>query len=238
MFRGRRFLTVWACQLAFGGSAVLADSEPLRAHLSRARMHFDLGEYQEAERALRDAYQIDARPEILYAIAQAQRLGGDCVKARESYRAYMRGELTAEQRRLAEQNLALCANVADPPSPTVEPPVEIETEVVTAPNAPSTLAYALTYGGIVLGALGLGVTAYAGLRIWDADRPTEYDAYLDWRETRLGRQRLAWGGVLSVIAGGAATTAGIVLWRGRGRHVVTSPAVDATTARVVVSCTF
>src|SRR5437868_3557645 len=87
---------------------VAAAGPPMGALLKRAKSHFDLQEYAAAEADLKEAYSLDPQPAILYALAQAQRMNNECDKAIVSYRNYVRTNPSAEQVKLAEDNIARC----------------------------------------------------------------------------------------------------------------------------------
>jgi len=107
------------------------DAKP---HLAKAKAHFDLQEYADAEKELKEAYRLDPKPDVLYAIAQAQRMGGECKKAIVSYKTYLRGNPPAAQRKLAEDNITTCEAILakppdkpdgrpdKPPDKSIEPP--------------------------------------------------------------------------------------------------------------------
>jgi tetratricopeptide (TPR) repeat protein len=109
--------------LALAVSPALAD---VKAHLTKAKAHFDLQEYADAEKELKEAYRMDPKPEVLYGIAQAQRMGGACERAIVTYKTYLRGNPPAAQRKLAEDNIATCEatlkTAVKPPDKPVNPP--------------------------------------------------------------------------------------------------------------------
>src|SRR5258706_7388756 len=91
-----------------------------------AKAHFDLQEYAEAEAELKEAYRLDPKPEVLYALAQAQRMAGECDKAIVSYRNYLRTNPRADLAKLAQDNIDHCLAAPKPepkppPSPTPPP---------------------------------------------------------------------------------------------------------------------
>src|SRR6476660_9887663 len=95
---------------------VIAVASPAFAQKSRAnelvkqaKTHFEVQEYAEAEAELKEAYKIDPRPEIMYALAQAQRMNGECDKAIISYKNFLRSNPAETQRKLAEDNIATCS---------------------------------------------------------------------------------------------------------------------------------
>jgi tetratricopeptide (TPR) repeat protein len=76
-----------------GARAEAPTSEPrtrARALFKQGQLHYSLGEYQQAIAHFREAYQLSAEPALLFDIAQAQRLGGNCPAALEIYRHFVR----------------------------------------------------------------------------------------------------------------------------------------------------
>ncbi len=83
----------------------------------RGRRFYELGEYDRAIAAYREAYMILPSPGVLFNLGQAHRLKGDCVAAASSYRGFLRTEPEGPPRRLAEAQLAdveKCAREAPP----------------------------------------------------------------------------------------------------------------------------
>src|SRR5262249_7041268 len=64
-----------------------ATKSEARAIYESAVRHYNLGEYSEAAEAFKEAYRRTPTPELLYNIAQAYRLSGDCAKALGFYRS-------------------------------------------------------------------------------------------------------------------------------------------------------
>lgn len=83
--------------LALVASLAVAGARPASADESRAKQlyadgkaHYDLAEYADAIAAWKEAYKLSKAPMLLFNIAQAQRLGGDCASALRSYANYER----------------------------------------------------------------------------------------------------------------------------------------------------
>lgn len=57
---------------------------------NKGRIQYDLGEYQRSIELFRESYALSGEPYLLYNIAQAHRLSGDCVRALEGYRQFVR----------------------------------------------------------------------------------------------------------------------------------------------------
>src|SRR5262245_62171614 len=90
--------------VALAASPARADEEsplaPAQIHLTEGNRHFNLAEYDLAIAEYKEAYRLSDKPGLLFNIAQAYRLSGDCPMALRFYENY---------RRLAPQ----AENVAD-----------------------------------------------------------------------------------------------------------------------------
>lgn len=64
--------------------------EDARAHVSKAKVHYDLGEYEQAAEEYIQVYRIRALPALLFNIAQAYRQAGKYEKARQFYKSFLR----------------------------------------------------------------------------------------------------------------------------------------------------
>jgi hypothetical protein len=92
------------------------------------------GVYDEAIAKLQASYRLVPAPGLLYDMAQAHRLKGDCAAARDLYRAYLDKPANPEAATLARSHLAemTCA-VAAPPPPLPRPtPPKVETQTALA----------------------------------------------------------------------------------------------------------
>src|SRR3954449_7101546 len=87
------------------------DAAEMRAHRDTAVHHFDLKEYELAIEEFKLAYRLGPEPELLYAIGQAERLGGRCADALLSYEAYLRTRPKPERARLTGEHVALCRDL-------------------------------------------------------------------------------------------------------------------------------
>jgi len=141
---------VIAVVLVVGAASARADeADDVRARelAESAQRHFDLGEYEEAIAEYREAYQLSPRPGLLYNLAQAFRLQGDCLTATRMYRNYLRLEPDSKMRALVEQHLATLAECAaqreaagasaaiDEGSEGIEEPPPPEPEIAPPPDA-------------------------------------------------------------------------------------------------------
>ncbi|HJZ88756.1 MAG TPA: hypothetical protein VKN99_26475 [Polyangia bacterium] len=113
---------------------------------------YNLADYDKAIEAFKAAYELSEAPRLLYNIAQAYRLKGDCPQALRFYKTFLREQPTASNRSSVEGLVAemeKCAQAPAPkppltPAPTVEPkPEPVPMPVTPAPPPPSAPAPAV-----------------------------------------------------------------------------------------------
>lgn len=222
---------------AAGGVDAKAEARRLA---TRAQVHFDLGEYEQAIAAYREAYRVHPTPGLLYNLGQAYRLMGDCVSATTMYRNYLRLAPRSRYRQLVRQHLATLeachrrrTGEAVPPDledallvhrpGKVGPPLaalgaaSLEIEPDPSDDAPGRgrklAGAAVGGGGLALGAVG----AYFAVAAADAGREVSrlYAEGAPWEDIAAvdarGR-RAEVVGTSFAIAGGAAVVAGATLY--------------------------
>jgi tetratricopeptide (TPR) repeat protein len=218
---------------------------PLARQLSdQGRGLHDLGDYDQAIVAYKHAYLIAPSPGLLFNIAQAYRLAGDCSSAAAFYRRYLATSLDPGARRLALRNLALADACAE--------------RALPRPDARAVHAHASSGGAADPGAgerhlgmavAGIGAVALAGGVYFALDARNAGDqvtsayahggtwqsvADLDARGHRSAD--LATG---LFIAGGAAVATGVVLYvLGRRDEHVPAIAIGAHGAEVELAWRF
>ena len=106
-----------------------------RRHLDRGLALFEAHDYDHAAEEFRQGYAVEPAPDFLYALAQAERLGGDCAAAREAYRAFLETRPPRDEAALAEENLAKCASASSPPP--APSPASAPAPAPASPSAPS-----------------------------------------------------------------------------------------------------
>lgn len=123
---------------------------------------YKAAKYDEAAKALQKAYDLDSKPETLFALAQAQRLAGDCTSAAANYHKVISQVSDLNVAKLVQQNLLLCEKdepKPEPPKvePKVEPPPEpkIVTRTVVRDVGHTDKLAAMMFG---VGMLGLGAS--------------------------------------------------------------------------------
>lgn len=105
-----------------------------RAQFDRGRRAFEARDYASAAAAFREGYRIDAHPDFLYTLGQAERLGGNCRAAIEAYRTFLESKPPPAEAQRTEANIRRCQEVtAKEPAPAAPPP---PTPPATAQGAP------------------------------------------------------------------------------------------------------
>ncbi len=215
---------------------------------SEGKRFYDIGEFAKAVEVWKQAYVLSTAPMLLFNIAQAYRLSGDCTQALRFYSNYERESSNLTNRDELEQARARCnpqPTGAHPPTPT--PPPDTATEVVptTVPATPTTVTAASpppelpapvedrsryrTAGLITAGtgAVVLGASLVLALRA--RDRSSAVEAYRgEWTTEQddlqaSGRRAATWS-VVSGIAGALTVVAGGALYVYGSRE--TRPAID------------
>jgi tetratricopeptide (TPR) repeat protein len=234
-----------AIAIAVGALYGVASAQPAKTPeeqagdlVDEAIRHYNVGEYAEAIDAYKAAYKLVPEPTLLWNIAQAYRLAGDCAKALTSYRSYVREAPTGEFRAMADQRIPEmdeCAKKAAPPPPPPDEPRDPrlddplgnvdgtprDSAMMRVPETPpaenrtdASLRIA-GYAGIGAGAIGLAVGGYFSFHAHDLAGQAE-DAC---RDTCAGTelQQLDRDGKAAernakifYVAGGVLLTAGIV----------------------------
>jgi tetratricopeptide (TPR) repeat protein len=180
-----------------GGAAAAPGPATTVDHYQVGKWLFERKRYAEAIEEFRVALSIAPRPAVLYSLAQAQRMLGDCTSAIDSYRAFLAGKPEAPLDDYARANIERCQQAGRArrePSPWYRDAV----------------GDALVGGGLVAGVVGAlvwrsGRSAAAAL----ADA-SDYQRFVERQpaaSSALTKQRL---GVAAMIAGGAAVIGGVV----------------------------
>ena len=92
------------------------DRARARTLFLQGQIHYSLGEYDDAIALFRQAYELTGAPGLLFDTAQAYRLKGECSRAVEIYRHFLRLAPASEQAREAEAHVnALATACLGPP---------------------------------------------------------------------------------------------------------------------------
>ena len=170
-----------------------------RTHAKRlfevGQAHYNLGEYDEAIAAFREAYEISSAPALLYNIAQSHRLKGDCLRALQVYRHFVRLDPNSPHRLSAESHVvnlaAQCENKTAPATSSstakeeapAAPPTDEKSDAgattarAPAPRAKPPSQSATTQRNVVIGLVSAGLAlagAAAVLHVWNDSR---FDAW-------------------------------------------------------------
>jgi hypothetical protein len=189
-------------------------------------------DYAAATRAFEDGFALDARPEFLFANAQARRLAGDCRGAVPLYQRFLALGPSAVQTSATHIALARCAQQMArerPAPPPVTPPPPPPTP---EPWTHDRLGAALLGAGVVGLAVG-GAFVAAGYSIRPPDGGLAL--YSDFESRQEAAARRLTIGVVTLATGGALATGGVAryLWvRHRARANATLTIVPGGLALV------
>jgi tetratricopeptide (TPR) repeat protein len=203
--------------LAVAGLTTAAHADPAADAAKKGFEAFKAGKYDEAVKHLKKSYDLDAKPETLYALAQAERLSGDCTSAAAHYHKVIDQMPDLNVSKLVQQNLSLCekdqpkaeptpepAPAAAAPAPAPEPKIVTKT-VVREVSHTDKLAMGMLAGGtLAVGAsIGLYIAAHsnddASLKVFNRD---DYNSLRDKASTERAAMYVA--GVAGVAALGYA----------------------------------
>ncbi|HUS64109.1 MAG TPA: hypothetical protein VMZ28_06180 [Kofleriaceae bacterium] len=194
-----RSLVILVCLGLAAPAMAQPKKKPTRAQKAKAKALYDeglryynVGDYDSAAEKFGESYVIVAAPLLLFNIAQAHRLGGDCEQALRSYRTYLREVPKPDNRQQVDQAIRICeAKLAEKPAapeeqpapPAVEPekpaPAEVadaaepeaeldpDAEVEADTGSPSRPGRTKKIIGIAVGATGAALAAtgaYFGLQ--------------------------------------------------------------------------
>ena len=148
-----------------------ADKKRALELYQKGRADYDVGDYDAAIVSFRNAYQISGAALLIFNVAQAYRLKGDCPRALETYRHFVRLGPSSPLRPEADAHIReLAVRCAPPPLPApVMQPAVPATALATTTSRPSTWpGRGLTLGLLGSGAVLLGSTAV--LAFWNHRR--------------------------------------------------------------------
>jgi tetratricopeptide (TPR) repeat protein len=135
------------------------------------RSLYDLGRYPQAIEKFEAAYGVSSDPGLLFNIAQAHRLAGDCRQALESYRHFLRLDPESPVRAQAEGHvtqLQLSCDLGSQPAPDVK-----LVPAPAAPEVPVKVQSRLRHDPVLIGALAVGTAgalAGVGAYRWNSSR--------------------------------------------------------------------
>ena len=214
---GRRALILL---LALLTTPAFAQPSAAQGDLDRGLRSYAVGQYAEAIAAFRAGYQLEPRPELLYALAQAERMSGDCKAAIETYHAFLRTHPSAAATRRTQENLDRCqTQLAVAPSRTTLPEAAKSPPAIAAAPSRPRRSWARDPAGASLTAIGLALAASGGA-LWGAGQAAvvsangaaRYGDFSALQASGLSGERERIAGIVTLAIGGAALVAGIARW--------------------------
>jgi tetratricopeptide (TPR) repeat protein len=246
---------VLAAALAGAPGAALADNTgavPAKARslAERGRAYHDAGDYPHAIAAFTQAYVIAPSPALLFNLAQAYRLQGNCDDAALMYRRYLATSPDPEQRALAELhlvNVERCLHkialhipvetaAAEPIIARPRAPL-IATERAVAPPRRAQIEKDIGIGLAIGGGVSLAIAGYYAVQAHNAadDVAAAYAQGARWKDVAPADERgrsAASAAKLFGIGGAIGLTGGLVTYL-IGRHDEQTPVMVATTRHSV-----
>jgi tetratricopeptide (TPR) repeat protein len=187
--------------------ATRAAAQTVDDHLAKVRELYDKGDFGKARDELLAAYQLDARPELLFALGQVELNLGHFDQAIEYYERFIATGPGAEQAALAEQAIGAARDrLAEKPavgSPPRPPP----------PRPPPHRVWDFADSG--LAAVG-GATLLtgAGLLIYGLQSAGDHSGTLSAYDHRISRSETTqWIGAGCLAAGAIAIGSAVLRWR-------------------------
>ena len=205
-----RALPILVC-LALAGPALADDKSDAAARYEKGIELYTAKEYAKAIGELKAAYDLDARPEYLYALAQAVRLSGNCVGALPLYKEFLDKDPPPELAAPARDLVKLCEEAIKPPEAPA-PAAPAAPEKAPPPPDDRRAWWKDPIGGALVGtgsiALGVGVTFWilSSSSQKDAEDAETYQDYKDHIEKAQSRRTIA---IASLVAGTALVGGGV-----------------------------
>jgi len=243
-------IAVLLAPIAARADRVGSSDVPAKARMlaERGRAYHDAGDYANAITAFTQAYVIAPSPALLFNLAQAYRLQGDCEDAALMYRRYLATNPSAQGQALAETHLASvercvhmlslhipverAASRAVPPPP---PPREsvVATRTQPAPSRTAQIEKDVGVGLVLGGTVALAAATYYTVAAHNAsnDVAAAYAMGAKWKDVapidERGKTAAARAKILG--AGGVLGVAGGIVTYLIGRHTEQLPVTVAPT---------
>jgi len=185
--------------------------------------HYEVGKrlfterrYAQALEEFRRALAVAPRPEVLYSIAQTQRLLGDCPSAIQTYHAFLAARPGAQLAEYARANIQRCeddlrtarSTTGQPARSTAGQPARSTTERPAWYR--DGVGDAMVGGGLVAGVVGAVVWHAGRSAASDVAGAPDYQTFVQRQaaaSSALTEQRV---GIATMLVGGAALVAGVV----------------------------
>ena len=219
------------------GSSAHADDDLEKARLlaARGRAFHDGGDYAAAIEAYNQAYALAPRPGLLFNLAQAYRLAGNCPQAADLYRRYLETAPTDEGREIAQRHLE---HVEHCPIVTAQvEPMPVVANAMTSHGHDRTGVWLAIGGGAALAvAAGFAIDAYETAETVD-DAYRHGTVVHDLSSTARSGQDSADIASVFGIAGGLAVLSGALLYAidrrsERANHATVAPTSHGGVVRV------
>jgi tetratricopeptide (TPR) repeat protein len=152
-------------------SSPAANDSVLRAQefFQAGRTQYDLGNYEAAVRSFRRAYELAPAADLLFDIAQAHRMAGECAKALIAYRSFLRLSSTEGKKTLARGHELALASTCEIGVPTLGGAMTASRSgAVTAIPDPSSRGRLVARGAVIVG--GLTAVSAGALLLWNQGR--------------------------------------------------------------------
>lgn len=239
-------LAVLATPVVSRADNAAQDAIPAKARTlaDRGRAFHDAGEYDKAITAFTQAYVMAPSPALLFNLAQAYRLQGNCDDAALMYRRYIATTPSLEGRALAESHLAnvercmrklsLHIPVETPNGRAVKPAPLSATAGLNQPSRAARIEQDIGVGLMGGGGVALAVAAYYALQAHNSSNEVAkaYEMGAKWKDVADVDQRGKAAATRAKIfgAGGAiGITGGLVMYL-VGRHNEQPPVLVAPTS--------
>lgn len=211
------------CALAIAREAAADAKSEAKVHVDRAQTLHGEGKLPEALAELKEAYVLDPRPELLFAIGQIHVGLGQCTEAITYYERYLGTKPETEAASVTHEAIKACKEKPDAfvkPEPKPEPP---KPEPTPEPKPPppqmpawysDVVADALIGGGVICGVVA--VLSYGSARSdrSAADDVTSFQRYSDLIDDANGKRNVA---IVFGVAGAGLVAGGVVKWMLRER---------------------
>ena len=199
-----------ATALVIAGLAVAtaARADPVDDRVARGRQLYDQGDFTHARDELLAAYQLEPRPELLFALGQVELNLGRFAQAIDYYQRFIATNPAADQIALAQQAIgAARARLVEKPTAPPRPPPPAPPRPPPQPRWDDADTGLAVLGGAIM-VLG------GGLVIYGHHRAGDHSGTLSQYNDRLSSAALdEWGGAGCLMAGAAVLGSGLVRWR-------------------------
>lgn len=243
----RAWLVIGALAAAHPASAQPAAETTGKRHFETALGHYKAARYDEAVAELRLARAADPQPQYLWAMAQAYRFSGECLKAIDLFGEYLRtgpkpDATKATQIAIDDCEATLAAAASAPPSPQLSapaaapppPPPPSEPLVIREVQRVHTRELYIPWyrdwqGDVLAGAgvatllVGAGALLVASGDEDNAAAAATYDAH---DRALRSRDRAETIGTVALVAGGALVAGALVRYALRPKRVKTEVVVE------------